>query len=64
MVTVAYGPHGEKTIRKIRDHELKEGIKTQIVKIVNKSLNRKTPAVQPKAGRGSVYPSVQVILSV
>jgi hypothetical protein len=23
MVTVAYGPHFEKTIRKIRDHELK-----------------------------------------
>ena len=35
MVTVAYGPHFEKTIRKIRDHELKERVKTQIVKIVN-----------------------------
>jgi mRNA-degrading endonuclease RelE of RelBE toxin-antitoxin system len=34
MVTVAYGPHFEKTIRKIRDHELKERVKTQIVKIV------------------------------
>ena len=34
MVTVAYGPHFEKTIRKIRDQELKERIKTQIVKIV------------------------------
>jgi hypothetical protein len=64
MVTVAYDPHGEKNIRKIEDHELKERIKTQIVKIVNKSLSRKTPEVQPKAGRGSVYPSVQVILSV
>ena len=35
MVTVAYSPHFEKTIRKIRDHELKERVKTQIVKIVN-----------------------------
>jgi mRNA-degrading endonuclease RelE of RelBE toxin-antitoxin system len=35
MVTVAYGPHFEKTIRKIRDHEIKERVKTQIVKIVN-----------------------------
>jgi mRNA-degrading endonuclease RelE of RelBE toxin-antitoxin system len=35
MVTVAYGSHFEKTIRKIRDHELKERVKTQIVKIVN-----------------------------
>ena len=35
MVTVAYGPHFEKTIRKIRDHDLKERVKTQIVKIVN-----------------------------
>ena len=34
MVTVAYSPHVEKTIRKIRDHELKERVKTQIVKIV------------------------------
>jgi mRNA-degrading endonuclease RelE of RelBE toxin-antitoxin system len=35
MVTVAYGPHFEKTIRKIRDHEIKERVKTQIIKIVN-----------------------------
>jgi mRNA-degrading endonuclease RelE of RelBE toxin-antitoxin system len=35
MVTVAYGPHFEKTIRKIRDHEIKERLKAQIVKIVN-----------------------------
>ena len=35
MVTVAYGSHFEKTIRKIRDHELKERVKIQIVKIVN-----------------------------
>ena len=35
MVTVAYGLHFEKTIRKIRDRELKERVKTQIVKIVN-----------------------------
>ena len=35
MVTVAYGPHFEKTIRKIKDHSLKEHVKTQIVKIIN-----------------------------
>ena len=35
MVTVAYDPHLKKTIRKIRDHEIKERVKTQIVKIVN-----------------------------
>jgi mRNA-degrading endonuclease RelE of RelBE toxin-antitoxin system len=35
MVTVAYGPHFEKTIRKIRDHEIKERVKTQIIKTVN-----------------------------
>ncbi len=34
MVTVAYGPHFEKTIKKIRDHALKDRIKAQIVKIV------------------------------
>ena len=35
MVTVAYGLHFEKTIRKIRDREIKNAKKTQIVKIVN-----------------------------
>ena len=35
MVTVAYGTHFEKTIKKIRDAELKERIKAQIVKIIN-----------------------------
>ena len=35
MVTVAYGPRFEKTIRKIKDQDLKERVKTQIVKIVN-----------------------------
>jgi mRNA-degrading endonuclease RelE of RelBE toxin-antitoxin system len=35
MVTVAYGPHFEKTIRKIKDHELKGRVKAQIIKIVN-----------------------------
>lgn len=35
MVTVAYHPHFEKTIRKIRDTQLKERVKQQIVKIIN-----------------------------
>jgi mRNA-degrading endonuclease RelE of RelBE toxin-antitoxin system len=35
MVTVAYGAHFEKTIRKIRDHEIKERVKMQIIKIIN-----------------------------
>ena len=35
MVTVAYGTHFEKTIKKIKDAELKERIKAQIVKIIN-----------------------------
>ena len=58
MVTVAYGPHVKKTIRKIRDHELKERVKTRIVKIVNNPSILKTPALQPKANKGSVYPPV------
>jgi len=64
MVTVAYGPHFEKTIRKIRDHELKERVKTRIVKIVNNPSILKTPALQPKANKGSVYPPVQAVLLV
>jgi len=64
MVTVAYGPQFEKTIRKIRDYELKERVKTEIVKIVNNPSILKTPALQPKANKGSVYPPVQVVLSV
>jgi hypothetical protein len=60
MVTVAYGPLFEKTIRKIRDRELKERVKTQIAKIVD----RKAPALQPKANKGSVYPPVQAVLFV
>jgi len=35
MVTVAYGTHFEKTIKKIKDAELKEHIKAQVVKIIN-----------------------------
>ncbi len=35
MVTVAYDPHFEKTIRKINDVRLKEHVKQQIRKIIN-----------------------------
>jgi len=35
MVTVAYHPHFEKTIRKINDAQLKERVKQQIVKVIN-----------------------------
>ena len=35
MVTVAYSTRFEKTIRKIKNAQLKERIKTQIAKIVN-----------------------------
>lgn len=35
MVTVAYSSRFEKTIRKIRNAQLKERLKAQIVKIVN-----------------------------
>jgi len=34
MVTVAYHPHFEKTIRKISDARLKEHLKQQIIKII------------------------------
>ena len=35
MVTVAYHPHCEKTIRKISDARLKDQVKQQIRKIIN-----------------------------
>ena len=35
MVTVAYHPHFEKTIRKISDARLKDQVKQQIRKIIN-----------------------------
>lgn len=35
MVTVAYHPHFEKTIRNIRDARLRERVKQQIVKIIS-----------------------------
>jgi mRNA-degrading endonuclease RelE of RelBE toxin-antitoxin system len=35
MVTVAYHPHFEKTIRKINDAGLKGRIKQQIIRIIN-----------------------------
>jgi len=34
MVSVAYHPHFEKTVRKIRDAGLKERVKQQILRIV------------------------------
>ena len=34
MVTVAYHPHFEKTVRKIRDAQLKERVKHQILRII------------------------------
>jgi hypothetical protein len=42
MVTVAYHPHFEKTIRKIGDARLKEHLKQQIMKgIENPSIGQK-----------------------
>jgi mRNA-degrading endonuclease RelE of RelBE toxin-antitoxin system len=38
MVTVAYHPHFEKTIRKIRDAALKERVKQQIIRIIEDPL--------------------------
>lgn len=38
MVTVAYHPLFEKTVRKIKDTQLKERVKQQIVKIINDPL--------------------------
>ena len=38
MVTVAYHPHFEKTVRKIKDAQLKDRVKQQIVKIINDPL--------------------------
>lgn len=35
MVTVAYSPAFEKTIRTIRDHRTKERLKSQILKIIH-----------------------------
>ena len=35
MVTIAYHPHFEKTIRKISDARLKEPVKQNIIKIIN-----------------------------
>lgn len=34
MVTVAYHPHFEKTVRKIKDAGLKERVKQQILRII------------------------------
>lgn len=34
MVTVAYEPHFEKTIRKIEDAQLKDRVKQQMLKII------------------------------
>jgi mRNA-degrading endonuclease RelE of RelBE toxin-antitoxin system len=34
MVTVAYDPHFEKTLRKIKDVQLKDRVKQQILKII------------------------------
>ena len=57
MVTVAYGPHFEKTIRKIRDHELKERVKIQIVKIVNNPSIFLNPCVIAESKRGKcIFP--------
>jgi hypothetical protein len=39
-------------------------VKTQIVKIVNNPSILKTPALQPKANERSIYPPVQIFLSV
>jgi mRNA-degrading endonuclease RelE of RelBE toxin-antitoxin system len=38
MVTVAYGPQFEKTIKKIRNHALKDRIKARIIKIIQNPL--------------------------
>jgi mRNA-degrading endonuclease RelE of RelBE toxin-antitoxin system len=35
MVTIAYHPHFEKIIRKIKDAQLKERVKHQILKIID-----------------------------
>lgn len=35
MVTVAYHPHFEKTVRKIREAQLKERVKQHILKIIS-----------------------------
>ena len=35
MVAVAYDPHFEKTIRKIKDVQLKDRVKQQILKIID-----------------------------
>lgn len=35
MVTVAYSPSFERTIRKIKDNQTKDRIKVQIIRIVN-----------------------------
>jgi mRNA-degrading endonuclease RelE of RelBE toxin-antitoxin system len=45
MVTVAYSPAFEKTIRKIHDQSLKERIKTQLIKIIE----------NPEAGKPMRY---------
>jgi mRNA-degrading endonuclease RelE of RelBE toxin-antitoxin system len=38
MVTVAYHPHFEKTIRKIRDSQLKDRVKQQVLRIIGNPL--------------------------
>ncbi|MFA4826188.1 MAG: type II toxin-antitoxin system RelE/ParE family toxin [Methanoregula sp.] len=54
MVTVAYSPGFEKTIRKIQDHSIKERIKAQLIKIVNHPETGK-PMRYCKKGTREVY---------
>lgn len=54
MVTVAYHPHVEKTIRKIGDARLKEHVKQQIIRIIeNPSIGK--PMRYCRKGTREVY---------
>jgi hypothetical protein len=62
MVTVAYHPYFEKTIRKIKDVQLKDRVKQQMLKIIGDPAVGKPMRYCRKQTREVYIPPVQVIL--
>jgi len=62
MVTVAYHPHFEKTIRKITDAQLKDRVKQQVLKIISDPAAGKPMRYCRKQTREVYIPSFPVIL--
>ena len=62
MVTVAYDPHFEKTIRKIKDAQLKDRVKQQMLKIIGDPAVGKPMRVLSETDPRSLHSPVQAIL--